>query len=111
LPGSLTTYLEYLNISLLKQKVDNLEFITAKNKLKAIVKLSFLKTLKDLKKYLDAIDWLRDYVVYYAQKAELFQERKTNLLKNESIKKKSRKFFNLKILIENSSSIELNVYN
>jgi hypothetical protein len=105
------TYFEYFSISLLKQKIDSLDFITAENKLKMIVKLSFFKTLKDLKKYLDAIDWLRDYVVYYAQKAESFQERKTNLLKKESIKRKSRKFFNLKILIENSSSIELDVYN
>jgi hypothetical protein len=105
------TYLEYLSISLLKQKIDSLRLITAENKLKTIVKLSFLKTLKDLKKYLDAIDWLKDYVVYYAQKAESLQERKTNLLKNDLIKKKSRKFFNLKILIENSSSVELDVYN
>ncbi len=50
------TYLDYLSISLLRQKVDSLDLITAKDKLKAIVKLSFLKTLKDLKKYLSAID-------------------------------------------------------
>jgi hypothetical protein len=105
------TYLDYLSISLLRQKVDSLDFITAKDKLKAIVKLSFFKTLRDLKKYLNAIDWLRDYVVYYAQKAESLQQRKTNLLKDESIKRKSRKFFSLKILIENSSSVELDVYN
>jgi hypothetical protein len=105
------TYLEYLSILLLKQKIDSLNLITAENKLKTIVKLSFSKTLKNLKKYLDAIDWLRDYVVYYAQKAEFLQERKTNLLKKEFIKKNSRKFFNLKILIENSSSVELDVYN
>ncbi len=105
------TYLEYFSISLLKQKIDSLELITAENKLKTIVKLSFLKTLKKLKKYLDMIEWLRDYVVYYAQKAESLQKRKTNLLKKNSVKKKSRKSFNLKTLMKNSSLIEINVYN
>jgi hypothetical protein len=105
------TYLEYLSISLLRQKIDSLDLITAENKLKAIVKLSFLKTLKDLKKYLEMIEWLRDYVVYYAQKAESLQKRKTNLLKEDSVKRKSRKSFNLKTLVKNSSSTEINVYN
>jgi hypothetical protein len=105
------TYLEYLSIPLLKQKVNSLEFTIAENKLKTIVKLSFWKILKDLKRYLEVIDWLRDYVTYYAQKSESLQKRKTNLLKEESIKKKSRKFFNVKILIENSSTIELKAYN
>jgi hypothetical protein len=105
------TYLEYLSISLLKQKIDSLDLIIAENKLKTIVKLSFLKTLKKLKKYLDMIEWLKDYVVYYAQKAESLQKRKTNLLKKDSVKKKSRKSFNLKTLVKNSSSIEINVYN
>ncbi len=50
------TYFDYLNISLLKQKIDNLDLITTENKLKTIVKLSFLKTLKNLKKYLSMIE-------------------------------------------------------
>jgi hypothetical protein len=54
---------------------------------------------------------LRNYVVYYAQKAESLQKRKTNLLKENSMKKKSRKSFNFKTLVKNSSSIEINVYN
>ncbi len=105
------TYLEYFNISLLKQKVNSLKFTIAENKLKTIVKLSFSKILKDLKKYLEVIDWLRNYVTYYAQKSKSLQKRKTNLLKEESIKKKSRKFFSVKILIENPSTVELKTYN
>ncbi len=50
------TYLEYLTIVLLDQKVDSLDLFTAENKLKTIVKMSFFKTLKDLKTYLNAID-------------------------------------------------------
>ncbi len=91
--------------------MDSLNLTTTENKLKAIVKLSFLKTLKNLEKHLDVIEWLRNYVAYYAQKAELLQERKANLLKRESVKKKSRQFFSLKTLIENSFSIELDAYN
>jgi hypothetical protein len=82
------TYLEYFSISLLEQKVNNLNLIIAENKLKAIVKLISLKILKNLEKYLEIIEWLRDYVTYYAQKTKSLQERKTNLLKKESIKKK-----------------------
>jgi hypothetical protein len=50
------TYLKYSSISLLKQKIDSLDLIIAENKLKIIVKLTFSRILKDLKKYLDAID-------------------------------------------------------
>jgi hypothetical protein len=50
------TYLEYFSISLLKQKIDSLDLIIAENKLKTIVKLSFFKTLKKSKKYLDMIE-------------------------------------------------------
>ncbi len=50
------TYLEYLTITLLDQKVDSLDLFTIKNKLKTIAKMSFFKTLKDLKTYLNAID-------------------------------------------------------
>ncbi len=104
-------YFEYFSISLLRQRVDSLNLTIAENKLKAIVKLSFSKILKILKRFFKIIDWLKNYVTYYAQKSESPQKRKTNLLKEESIKKKSRKSFNLKILIENSSTIELEAYN
>jgi hypothetical protein len=79
------TYLEYFNISLLKQKIDSLDLITVENKLKTIVKLSFSKTLKDLERYLEIIDWLRDYVTCYAQKVESLQKPKTDLLKKDFV--------------------------
>jgi hypothetical protein len=100
-----------VTISLLRQKIDNLDLTIAEDKLKVIVKLSFSRTLKNLKKYLEVIEWLRDYMTYYAQKIESLQKRKTNLLKEDSVKRKSRKAFSLKILIKNSFSIEIDVYN
>jgi tRNA isopentenyl-2-thiomethyl-A-37 hydroxylase MiaE len=51
---TIKTYLEYLTIALLDQKVDNLDLFTIENKLKTIAKMSFSKTLKDLKIYLNA---------------------------------------------------------
>ncbi len=51
---AIKTYLEYLTIALLDQKIDSLELFTIENKLKAITKMFFLKTLKNLKTYLNA---------------------------------------------------------
>ncbi len=50
------TYLEYLIIVLLDQKVDSLSLFTIEDKLKAIAKMLFLRTFKDLKTYLEATD-------------------------------------------------------
>jgi hypothetical protein len=50
------TYFEYLIIILLDQKVDSLSLFTIEDKLKAIAKMLFLRTFKDLKTYLEATD-------------------------------------------------------
>ncbi len=47
-------YLKYFILILLNQKINNLCLSTTKNKLKMIVNMSFSKTLKDLKTYLNA---------------------------------------------------------
>ena len=49
-------YLKYLIITLLKQKVNNLNFSISINKLNVIFKLKFLKTLIHLKTYLEKIN-------------------------------------------------------
>ena len=46
------SFLGYLFVKLLKQKIDGLGLITAENKLKAISSLSFFYILKKLKIYL-----------------------------------------------------------
>ena len=90
------TYLEYFSISLLDQKVDNFELTTTMKKLKTITNLSFFKTLKDLKIYFDIIEYLRNYVSYYAQKSESLNKHKTGLFKNEPMQKNAKKNFNKK---------------
>ena len=104
------TYFEYFNIFLLNQKVDSFDLITAKKKLKIIAELSFPTFLKALKKYIEMIEWFKNYVLYYAQKFKALQRRKTKLLKNDSIKKIVKKNFNQKILIENLNTNELQFY-
>jgi hypothetical protein len=53
---AIKTYFEYLTIALLDQKIDSLDLFTTEDKLKAIAKMLFFKTLKDLETYLEAID-------------------------------------------------------
>ena len=97
--NSKKSFLKYSSIMLLKQVVNVFEMTTSEKKLAAIVKLFFSKTLKNLKTYLKMIDWMRNYVSFYAQVSNLLQQRKTLLLKNDSIKKNSRRrFSSIKLL-------------
>ena len=52
-------YLEYSFITLLNQKMNNLEFITTKNKLATIRDLQFSRTLKYLETYLNKTNYLK----------------------------------------------------
>ena len=71
--NSAKSYLDYLSIILLRQRVDAFELTTSEKKLNVNIKLTFLHTLKDLKTYLDMTKWLRNYVSYYAQVIEPLQ--------------------------------------
>lgn len=55
-------FLEYSSVILLEQRVNDLDLVTAAEKLKAITKLWFSATLDKLNTYLELIEWLRDYV-------------------------------------------------
>jgi hypothetical protein len=107
------TYLRYSSIFLLRQKIDSLNLIIAEDKLKIIVNLSFSRILKNLKRYLEVIEWLRDYVTYYAQKIESLQKRETNLLKKSfcefiSIRDIKRRFQWTTSMFKFSAIAELN---
>ncbi len=54
--NSKKVFLKYEFVQLLDQRIDFLELSTDEKKLKAIFKLKFLRTLKQLKTYLDLID-------------------------------------------------------
>ena len=86
------SFFDYSFVQLLNQKVDVLKLITAEKKLIVIANLFFSKTLAQLKKYLDFIKYLRQYIVYYVNIAKPLQLRKTFLNKfNRSIRGNARK--------------------
>ena len=103
-------YFDYFIIVLLNQRVNNFDMFIVENKLKIIFDLKFSHILKYLKIYLDKIEYLRQYVVYYAQKTIALQRRKTRLLRDALNKKRTRKMHSTRILI-NSSISKKNSFN
>ena len=79
---SIKTFLKFLSITLLSQKVDLFSMTAAAEKIQAISWLTFLITLQDLKHYLSLTEWMQDYILYYAQIAKLLQTHKTDMLKD-----------------------------
>ena len=57
--SSRKSFLDYSSIQLLNQKIDVLRLATAEKKLAIITNFFFSKTLAQLKKYLDLIEYLR----------------------------------------------------
>ena len=68
-------FFDYFTIALLNQKIDAFEFIIVANKLIVIIKLNFFYTFKNFEIYFDLIDWLRDFIIWYAQKMKFFQRK------------------------------------
>jgi hypothetical protein len=98
--NSCKTFLSFSSIALLEQHVDEFKLHAVKDKIAVILNWKFSSTLKTLKVYLDFIDWLRDYVVWYAQKAKSLQQRKIMLLKESSQNESARKTFFCKIMFQ-----------
>ena len=90
-------FLDYFNVQLLNQKINSFDLITTKDKLKIIFKLHFSRTLRQLKTYFNLIEEFREYIFYYANIAKFLQNRKTKLLRFESIVDNARKFYTIKI--------------
>ena len=107
---STKTFLSFSSIAFLEQKINAFELSTAKKKLETIIKLSFFKTLKKLETYLEMIEYLRDYILYYAQKVESLQIRKTMLLKNESIQELKRRTFSKETFLKKSITKKLDAF-
>ena len=105
-------FVDYSSVTLLNQKINVFEFIVVVDKIVAIQRLKFSYKLIDLKMYLSLIEWLRNYVLYYAQKVESLQRRKVLLIKISSFnKERNRKFYNQRTTIDSSIIEELDLYN
>jgi hypothetical protein len=103
-------FLEYSFIFLLNQIVDALNLITVAKNSTIIVNLAFSLTLKKLKIYLNLIDYLRVYVLWYAQTSLSLQKLKILLFKDSFVKSKSRKVFAKKISINQFIEVEQRSY-
>ena len=104
------TYLGYPNIQLLGQYVDGLRLTTAQDKIEAITKLEFPRTLQELEVYLGLTGWLRNYVEKYAQKAAPLQQCKTRMLENAPVKGCARQAFSATTTIDNPTDEELTAF-
>ena len=69
-------YFDYFSIILLNQRINNFDLFIVENKLKVIRELKFSHIFKYLKTYFDKIDYLRQYVIYYAQKTIFYKNEK-----------------------------------
>jgi hypothetical protein len=87
--------------------VDSLGLSIAAEKLEAISRLKFLKTLKQLDTYLRLTRWLRQYMPFYAAISGPLQDRKTLLLKGGPVAGPERKNYLLKTLLENPTPAEI----
>ena len=108
---SFKIYFEYLFVFLLNQKVDSFEFFTIEKKLKVILSINFSQLFKHFELYLKKIEYLRQYVFYYAQKTNSLQRRKVLLLKNVFNKKRFKKRHNLQIVVNNSIEKKFDFFN
>lgn len=75
-------FLSYPSVALLGQRVDALGLSSAKDKLQAITKLAFPRTLKQLVYYLGLTSWLRQFVDHCAKRAAALQARIMKLYQN-----------------------------
>ena len=110
--SSFKSFLSYSSVQLLKLRIDAFNLSTSIEKLKAIAKLQFSTTLRDLKMYFEFTEWLRKHISYYAQKFEFLQKKKTMLLKlSSSNKERQRKIYFDRTFLMNFNIAKLKAYN
>ena len=63
---SIKVFIKYSTVNLLNQKINSFDLATAENKFKTIFLLKFSRILQQLKVYLKLINYLREYVLFYA---------------------------------------------
>ena len=100
--NSKKSFFEYSSIVLLDQIVDVFEMIIFEKKLATIIKLTFSRTLKELKIYVKLINWMRNYISYYAQISKSLQNRKILFLRHEFTKNNFKKRFSIVRMLKQS---------
>ena len=105
------SYFDYFTITLLSQKMNAFDLTITTNKFVVIANLKYFHILKDLKIYFEFTEWLKSYIIWYAQKFESLQRRKTFLLREFSFSKnRQRKMYSVKIQLTTTTIVELKSY-
>ncbi len=105
------SYLNYLNVALLGQRVNSLGLSISKEKLKRVRLLKYPKTLEALEYYLGLTGYLRSYIYYYAQLASPLQALKTSLLKKAPESGQQYRAYASKTRLEPLTEKELAAFN
>ena len=100
-------FLGYPSVQLLGQKVNSLGLSTATDKLEAISRLAFPRTLSQLETYLGMTGWLRNYIPHYAAITKALQDRKTALLSTAPKSGQERKNFSTRTVVGDPTPTEL----
>ena len=74
-------FLNYFSITLFDQRMNNFDLFISTKKIVTIILFRFSKTLKNLKYFLNFIEWLRHCVKRYAQLIQSLTKRKIALIK------------------------------
>ena len=101
------TFIDYSFVQLLDQKMNFFDLFINEKKLKTISKLQFSRIFRQLKTYLNLIDWLKKYVSYYVDVSKVLQKRKTILLKFFLRENNARKTFASRTRVDNLTLKEI----
>ena len=84
-------FLTYSSVTLLNQRVNNLNMSTIVEKIVVIISFRFSLSLRDLEIFMRLTDWLRSSISRYAQRVQSLQKRKIALIKNVTVSDFARK--------------------
>ena len=84
-------FLTYSFVTLLNQRVNNLNMSITAEKTIAIISLRFSFSLRDFEIFMRLTDWLRSSISRYAQRVQSLQKRKIALTKNVTVSDSARK--------------------
>ena len=85
------SFLAYSSVTLLNQRVDNLNMFTTVEKIVVIISLRFSFSLRDFEIFMKLTNWLRSSISRYAQRVQSLQKRKITLTKSVIISDSARK--------------------
>src|SRR5699024_3293251 len=86
-------FIDFLNVTLLDNVIDVFKLFTTQDRIEIIKKLKFSATVKQLEHYVSLTEYLRSKISHFARIVKSLQKRKTELLKQNSLKNLKRRNF------------------